>query len=113
MEYLNCKSIVVNLYTSPRSVVLNYCINNLMFSYTKFNNIQSIFKKPIYQRKSPQILSHTRNQGLSIMIQGPSGKIFTNSQQRMKDTASATKKSITAVKFGEELDRGPHSKGMI
>ena len=47
------------------------------------------------------------------MIQGPSGKIFTNSQQRMKDTASATKRSITAVKFGEELDRGPHSKGMI
>ena len=30
----------------------------------------------------------------------------------MKDTASATKKSIAAVKFGEELDR-PHSKGMI
>ena len=71
------------------------------------------FQKANYQRKSPQILSHTRNQGLSIMIQGPSGKIFTNSQQRMKDTASATKKSITAVKFGEELDRGPHSKGMI
>ena len=47
------------------------------------------------------------------MIQGPSDKIFINSQQRMKDTASATKKSITAVTFGEELDRGPHSKGMI
>ena len=47
------------------------------------------------------------------MIQGPSGKIFTNSQQRMKDTASATKKSITGKKFGEELDRGPHSKGII
>ena len=76
-------------------------------------HIQSIFKKPIYQRKSPQILSHTRNQSLSIMIQGPSDKIFINSQQRMKDTASATKKSITAVTFGEELDRGPHSKGMI
>ena len=48
-----------------------------------------------------------------IIIQGPSEKIFINSQQRMKDTASATKKSIAAVKFGEELDRGPHSKGMI
>ena len=47
------------------------------------------------------------------MILGPSDKIFINSQQRMKDTASATKKSITAVKFGEELDRGPHSKGII
>ena len=31
----------------------------------------------------------------------------------MKDTASATTKSIAAVKFAEELDRGPHSKGMI
>ena len=48
-----------------------------------------------------------------IRILGPSEKVFINSQQRMKDTASATKKSITAVKFGEELDRGPHSKGII
>ena len=27
-------------------------------------HIQSIFKKPIYQRKGPQILSHARNQSL-------------------------------------------------
>ena len=27
-------------------------------------HIQSIFKKPIYQHKGPQILSHARNQSL-------------------------------------------------
>ena len=34
--------------------------------YKKKQNyhIQSIFKKPIYQRKGPQILSHARNQSL-------------------------------------------------
>ena len=31
----------------------------------------------------------------------------------MKDTTSETKKSITLVKLGEELDRGPYSKGRI